>query len=282
MSMRIGKNKEKSKHLKFFKKIMSSLLKFSLFFFLLIFNVSNSFSAEKQEKLLKQSWSFDGFFGKFDRASLQRGYQVYTEVCSSCHSMNLLSYRNLSEVGGPSFSEEEVKAIASKVEVLDGPNDSGEMFKRPGKPSDKFASPFANEKAARAANGGAYPPDMSVLVKARAGGPDYIYSILMGYTDKPPKDVKLEDGVYYNKYMPGNKIKMSKPLSQDSVKYSDGTPATEEQLSKDVVTFLTWASEPHLEARKRIGFKTVVYLLILTVLVYLVKKKIWLRVEPKV
>jgi ubiquinol-cytochrome c reductase cytochrome c1 subunit len=280
--MRIGKNKEKSKHLKFFKKIMSSLLKFSLFFFLLIFNFSNSFSAEKQEKLLKQSWSFDGFFGKFDRASLQRGYQVYTEVCASCHSMNLLSYRNLSEVGGPSFSEEEVKAIASKVEVLDGPNDSGEMFKRPGKPSDKFVSPFANEKAARSANGGAYPPDMSVLVKARAGGPDYIYSILMGYTDKPPKDVKLEDGVYYNKYMPGNKIKMSKPLSQDSVKYSDGTPATEEQLSKDVVTFLTWASEPHLEARKRIGFKTVVYLLILTVLVYLVKKKIWLRVEPKV
>jgi ubiquinol-cytochrome c reductase cytochrome c1 subunit len=261
---------------------MSFLLKFSLFFFFFMFNVSHSFSAEKQEKLLKQSWPFDGFFGKFDRASLQRGYQVYTEVCASCHSMNLLSYRNLSEVGGPSFSEEEVKAIASKVEVLDGPNDSGEMFKRTGKPSDKFASPFANEKAARAANGGAYPPDMSVLVKARAGGPDYIYSILMGYADKPPKEVKLDDGVYYNKYMPGNKIKMSKPLNQDSVKYSDGTPVTEEQLSKDVVTFLTWASDPHLEARKRIGFKTVVYLLILTVLVYLVKKKIWLRIEPKV
>jgi ubiquinol-cytochrome c reductase cytochrome c1 subunit len=261
---------------------MSSLLKFSLFFLFLIFNISNSFSAEKQEKLLKQSWSFDGFFGKFDRASLQRGYQVYTEVCASCHSMKLLSYRNLSEVGGPSFSEEEVKAIASKIEVSDGPNDSGEMFKRAGKPSDKFASPFPNEKAARTANGGAYPPDMSVLVKARAGGPDYIYSILMGYDDKPPKSVKLEDGVYYNKYMAGNKIKMAQPLNKDSVNYSDGTVATQEQLAKDVVTFLTWASEPHLEARKRIGFKTVVYLLILTVLVYLVKKKIWLRVEPKV
>ena len=156
------------------------------------------------------------------------------------------------------------------------------MFKRPGKPSDKFVSPFANEKAARAANGGAYPPDMSVLVKARAGGADYIYSVLMGYDDKPPKNLKLEDGVYYNKYMPGNKIKMAKPLNKDSVNYSDGTVATQEQLSKDVVTFLTWASEPTLEARKRIGFKTVIYLLILTVLVYLVKKKIWSRVEPKV
>jgi len=137
------------------------LKKLILSFLLLSFTTNNSFSAEKQEKLLTQNWSFNGFFGKFDRASLQRGYQVYTEVCASCHSMNLLSYRNLSEVGGPSFSEEEVKAIASKVEVLDGPNDNGEMFKRPGKPSDKFVSPFANEKAARAANGGAYPPDMS-------------------------------------------------------------------------------------------------------------------------
>lgn len=258
------------------------LKKLILSFLLLSFITNDSFSAEKQEKLLTQNWSFNGFFGKFERASLQRGYQVYTEVCASCHSMNLLSYRNLSEVGGPSFSEEEVKAIASKVEVLDGPNDNGEMFKRPGKPSDKFVSPFANEKAARAANGGAYPPDMSVLVKARAGGADYIYSVLMGYDDKPPKNVKLEDGVYYNKYMAGNKIKMAKPLNKDSVNYSDGTVATQEQLAKDVTTFLTWASEPHLEARKRLGFKTVIYLLILTVLVYLVKKKIWSRVEPKV
>ena len=253
-----------------------------LSFLLLSFINENSFSAEKQEKLLIQNWSFNGFFGKFDRASLQRGYQVYTEVCASCHSMSLLSYRNLSEVGGPGFSEEEVKAIALKVEVLDGPNENGEMFKRPGKPSDKFVSPFANEKAARAANGGAYPPDMSVLVKARAGGADYIYSVLMGYVDSPPKNIKLEDGVYYNKYMPGNKIKMPKPLNKDSVNYSDETVATEEQLAKDVTTFLTWASEPHLEVRKRLGFKTVIYLLILTVLVYLVKKKIWSRVEPKV
>ncbi|MSP06792.1 MAG: cytochrome c1 [Candidatus Fonsibacter sp.] len=261
---------------------MSFVLKFSLFFLFFTLTISNFSSAEKQEKLLRQSWSFDGFFGKFDRASLQRGYQVYTEVCASCHSMNLLSYRNLSEVGGPGFSEDEVKAISSKIEVLDGPNESGEMFKRSGKASDKFASPFPNEKAARAANGGAYPPDMSVLVKARAGGADYIYSILMGYEDKPPKGIKLEDGVYYNKYMSGNKIKMSKPLNNDSVTYSDGTASTQEQLAKDVVTFLTWASEPHLEARKRIGFKTVIYLLILTALVYLVKKKIWLRIEPKV
>jgi len=141
--------------------------------------------------------------------------------------------------------------------------------------------PFPNEKAARSANGGAYPPDMSVLVKARAGGADYVYSVLLGY-EKAPKNVKLEDGVYYNKYMPGNKIKMPKPLNKDSVKYSDDTEATEEQMAKDVVTFLTWAAEPHLEARNRIGFKTTIYLLILTVLVYLIKQKIWLRIKPKV
>jgi len=259
---------------------MKSSLKLFLFLILIISNSLTAFSSEKEVKLLKPHWSFDGIFGKFDRASLQRGYQVYTEVCASCHSMKLLSYRNLAEEGGPGFTEEEVKALASKIEVLDGPNDSGEMFKRYGKPSDKFSMPFPNEKAARSANGGAYPPDMSVLVKARAGGADYIYSVLLGY-EKAPKNIKLEDGVYYNKYMPGNQIKMPKPLNKDSVKYSDDTEATEEQMAKDVVTFLTWAAEPHLEARKRIGFKTTIYLLILTVLVYLVKQKIWLRIKPK-
>ena len=280
MNMKTGKNKERSKHLRFFSLKMYSLLKLFLFSLLIIFNSLTAFSSETEIKLLKPSWSFDGFFGKFDRASLQRGYQVYTEICASCHSMKLLSYRNLAEEGGPGFTEEEVKAWASKIEVADGPNDSGEMFKRSGKPSDKFSMPFPNEKAARSVNGGAYPPDMSVLVKARAGGPDYIYSILLGY-EKAPKDIKIEDGVYYNKYMPGHKIKMPKPLNKDSVKYSDDTEASEEQMAKDVVTFLTWAAEPHLEARKRIGFKTTIYLLILTALVYLVKQKIWLRVKPK-
>ena len=262
----------------------SSLFKSSyLFIILFVFSFSNiSFSKETNVELLKPSWSFDGFFGKFDRASLQRGYQVYKEVCASCHSMKQLSYRNLGEQGGPEFTEAEVKAIASQYEVLDGPNAEGEMFTRKGKPSDKFKSPYLNENASRAANGGAYPPDMSVLVKARPGGSDYIYSLLMGYEEKVPDNIKLEDGVYYNKYMPGNKIRMAKPLSEGSVSYTDGTKATQEQLSKDVVAFLTWAAEPHLEARKKLGFKSVVYLLILTILVYFVKKKIWLRVEPKV
>jgi len=262
----------------------SSLFKSSyLFIILFLFSFSNiSFSKETNVELLKPSWPFDGFFGKFDRASLQRGYQVYKEVCASCHSMKQLSYRNLGEQGGPEFTEAEVKAIASQYEVLDGPNAEGEMFTRKGKPSDKFKSPYLNENASRAANGGAYPPDMSVLVKARPGGSDYIYSLLMGYEEKVPDNIKLEDGVYYNKYMPGNKIRMAKPLSEGSVSYTDGTKATQEQLSKDVVAFLTWAAEPHLEARKKLGFKSVVYLLILTILVYFVKKKIWLRVEPKV
>ena len=182
---------------------------FTLVFFL--FFGFNSIAAEKTAKLLSPEWSFKGFFGKFDRASLQRGYQVYTEVCSACHSMKYLSYRNLSEPGGPEFSENQAKAIASNFEVTDGPNSEGEMFTRPARLSDKFVGPYANEQAATAANGGAYPPDMSVLVKARQGGADYIYSVLMGYED-PPLEIILDDGVYYNKYMPGNKIKMAKPL----------------------------------------------------------------------
>jgi ubiquinol-cytochrome c reductase cytochrome c1 subunit len=237
-------------------------------------------AAEKVE-LLKPDWSFKGLFGKFDRGSLQRGYQVYTEVCASCHSMKYLSYRNLSETGGPEFSIEQAKAIAASFEVTDGPNNDGEMFERPAKLSDKFAMPYANIKEAQAANGGAYPPDMSVLAKARSGGVDYIYSVLLGYED-PPSGVILDDGVYYNKYMYGNNIKMSQPLYDDSVEYSDGTEATEEQMAKDVTTFLMWAAEPHLEARHKMGFKAILYLIILTILVYFSMKKIWSRIESEV
>ena len=226
-------------------------------------------------------WTFKSFFGKFDRASLQRGYQVYSEVCSSCHSVKHLSYRNLAEKGGPEFSIEQAKAIASNFEVTDGPDSTGEMFTRPAKLSDKFVMPYANEELAKSSNGGAYPPDMSVLVKARKGGADYIYSVLLGYED-PPSDVKLDDGVYYNKYMPGNKIKMASPLSEGIVEYSDGTKATTEQMSKDVVTFLMWAAEPHLEQRHKIGFRVISYLIILSLLVYFSMKKIWSRVESKV
>jgi ubiquinol-cytochrome c reductase cytochrome c1 subunit len=247
---------------------------------LLLTGTNQANSAEKVE-LLKTDWSFKGLLGKFDRGSLQRGYQVYTEVCSSCHSMKYVSYRNLAEEGGPEFTEEQAKAIAANFEVLDGPNSDGEMFTRPAKLSDKFVMPYENEKAAQAANGGAYPPDMSVLAKARSGGVDYIYSVLLGYED-PPAGVVLDEGVYYNKYMYGNNIKMSQPLSDGLVEYSDGTVASEKQMAKDVTTFLMWAAEPHLESRHKMGFKAILYLIILTILVYFSMKKIWSRIESEV
>jgi ubiquinol-cytochrome c reductase cytochrome c1 subunit len=232
------------------------------------------------QDLLKIDWSFAGPLGKFERPSLQRGYQVYKEVCSSCHSMKYLSYRNLGQKGGPEFTLEEVKAIAASYDVEDGPNSEGEMYERPGRPSDHFVNPYPNDNAAIAANGGAYPPDMSVLAKARPGGANYIYSILMGYEEKPA-DFVLEEGVYYNKYMDGNKIKMMSPLSDDLIEYTDGTNATQAQMAKDVTTFLTWAAEPHLEARHSTGTKVIIYLILLSTLVYFSMKKIWSGVNTE-
>ena len=260
---------------------MKNIIK-SIFFVIIIvlYNV-NSFGAGEPVRLLNPVWSFKGFFGTFDRASLQRGYQVYSEVCSACHSIKYLSYRNLSERGGPEFSEEQTKIIASQFEVTDGPNSDGDMYTRPARLSDNFVEPYANEQAARALNGGAYPPDMSVLVKARQGGANYIYSVLLGY-DEVPLGIVLDDGVYYNTYMSGNKIKMANPLSEGLVEYSDGTIATEEQMAKDVVTFLAWAAEPHLEARHKTGFRAILYLIIITILVYFSMKKIWSRIETEV
>ena len=258
----------------FFKTIL-------IFFILLNFNNQKANAEENNKELLKVDWSFKGLFGKFDRASLQRGYQVYTEVCASCHSMKLLSYRNLSEEGGPEFSEDQAKSIAANFEVTDGPNNDGEMFTRPAKLSDKFVKPYQNIQEAKVSNGGAYPPDMSVLVKARSGGADYIYSVLLGYDD-PPSEITLDDGVYYNTYMAGNKIMMPNPLSEDLVEYNDGTKATEEQMAKDVVAFLAWSAEPHLEARHKIGFKAIIYLIILSILAYFSMKRLWSRVEPEV
>jgi ubiquinol-cytochrome c reductase cytochrome c1 subunit len=254
-----------------FIKLLATILITTFFF-------GKAYSSSKD--MLKIDWSFAGLTGKFERDSLQRGYQVYKEVCSSCHSMKYLSYRNLSQKGGPEFTLEEVKAIAASYEVEDGPNSEGEMYERPGRPSDHFVNPYPNDNAAIAANGGAYPPDMSVLAKARTGGANYIYSILMGYEEKPAGFV-LDEGVYYNKYMDGNKIKMMSPLSDDLIEYTDGTNATQAQLAKDVTAFLTWAAEPHLEARHRTGTKVIIYLIILATLVYFSMKKIWSRVDAE-
>jgi len=251
--------------------------------FLIIFIIgacNSAFSEENKSEFIKNNWSFEGVFGTFDRASLQRGYQVYQEVCSGCHSVQHLSYRNLSEKGGPEFSTEEAKAIAAQFEITDGPNEDGEMFKRPGRLSDNFVNPFPNVKAAAAANGGAYPPDMSVLAKARKGGAAYIYSLLMGY-EEAPAGYELDDGVYYNTYMPGNKIMMAEPISEGVVEYADGTEATKAQIAKDVTTFLVWAADPHLEARHKMGFKVFFYLIILLTMVYLSKQKVWSRFGSK-
>ena len=256
--------------------------KFKLAYFILIFLLPlKTLQTAEMTEPIKVDWSFKGLTGTFDRASLQRGFQVYKEVCSSCHSMQYLSYRNLGEPGGPEFTEQEVKAIASSFEIQDGPDSQGEMFTRPGRPSDKFKNPYPNVQAATAANGGAYPPDMSVLVKARKGGANYIYSVLVGYEDPPP-GVTLDEGVYYNKYMVGNKIKMPNNLIDGLVEYSDGTSSTVDQMAKDVTTFLAWAAEPELEERHRTGVKVIIYLILLTILVYLSMKKIWSRIDTEV
>ncbi len=264
---------------KMLERLNSIIVK--IFLIILIIGFSNyAYSSEKKAEFIKNNWSFEGVFGTFDRASLQRGYQVYQEVCSGCHSIQHLSYRNLSEKGGPEFLPEEAKAIASQFEVTDGPNEEGEMFTRSARLSDKFVSPFPNVKAAAAANDGAYPPDMSVLVKARKGGADYIYSLLMGY-ENAPDGYELDDGVYYNKYMSGHKIKMAEPISKGAVQYADGTEATKAQIAKDVTAFLVWAADPHLEARHKMGFKVIFYLIVLITLVYLSKQKTWARFDGK-
>ncbi|MDB5368376.1 MAG: cytochrome c1 [Rhodospirillales bacterium] len=232
-------------------------------------------AAEDEIHIPKQEWHHDGAFGTYDRAQLQRGFQVYSKVCATCHSMSLLSYRHLAALG---YSEPEIKAIASQVQVQDGPNDQGEMYERPGLPSDHFKAPFANEKAARAANNGALPKDLSLIVKARKGGEDYVYALLTGYTDPPP-GVKVPDGQYYNKAFPGHLISMPPPLQDGIVSYADGTQATVPQMAKDVAAFLAWASEPKLEERKRIGAKVMIFLGVFTALMYLVKRKVWADVH---
>ncbi len=237
-------------------------------------------AAEEQHALENVRFSFEGPFGTFDRGQLQRGYKVFVEVCSSCHSMDLLAFRNLGEEGGPEFSQEAVRVLAAEFprEVVDGPDDAGDMFERPGKPSDRFPPPFANEAAARASNNGAFPPDFSVLAKARHGGADYIYSLMTGY-EEPPAGVELRDGSYYNVFFPGGQLSMPPPLSDELVEYTDGSPMTVEQYSKDIAAFMMWAAEPKLEERKRIGFQVTVFLIVLAGLLYFTKHKLWRDVE---
>ncbi len=228
-------------------------------------------TAAEQADFDSHDWSFYGIFGTYDRAAVQRGYQVYAESCSSCHGLRLLAYRSLIGIG---FSEAEVKAIAAQFETTDGPDADGEMYERPALPSDRFVSPFANDNAARSANGGALPPDLSVIVKARSRGPDYLYALLTGYAEAPD-DHPVADGMSYNPVFPGGEIAMPPPLFEDAVEYADGTPATVAQMAEDVVGFLHWAAEPTLEERKRVGIKVMLFLIILSALFIAVKQKVW-------
>jgi ubiquinol-cytochrome c reductase cytochrome c1 subunit len=244
----------------------------------------------EQPKPPRQEWTFSGPFGRFDQAQLQRGFQVYREVCSNCHSLNLIAFHNLTDPGGPRFPEAQVKALAASYKIKDGPNDAGEMFERPGRPSDYFPWNFANEQAAKATLG-AVPPDMSLVAKARSyergfplflsdpiiqyqeQGVDYIYALMNGYT--------RESDPNWNEYFPGHTIAMPKPLSDGQVDYQDGSPKTVEQYAKDISAFLMWAAEPKLEERKNLGMSVLIFVLVYALLLYLVKRKIWTRSEAR-
>jgi ubiquinol-cytochrome c reductase cytochrome c1 subunit len=235
-----------------------------------------SVRAQETPPLPHQQWSFDGIFGTYDRAAEQRGFQVYKEICSACHPVKHLYFRDLTDIG---YTEDEVKAIASTYQVTnEQPNDQGQMYQRPGRPSDPIPGPFPNDEAARAANNGALPPDQSLIVKAREGGPDYVYAILTGYKE-PPAGFKLLEGKYYNEYFSGHQISMPPPLSDGAVKFADGTPSTVPQMAHDVATFLTWAAEPNLEVRHRTGFKVMLFLIVAIGIFYAAKRKIWAPVH---
>lgn len=243
--------------------------------FFLLTPYSATFGLEEAEPLQKMSWPFEGAFGSVDRQAAQRGFQVYKEVCSACHGLYNLSYRNLKDIG---FSEAEIKEIAKSVTVKDGPNEEGEMFGRPGLPSDKFVRAYPNEQAARAANNGAYPPDLSLIVKAREDGANYLYSLLTGY-EEPPADFKMMPGLSYNRYFPGHQIAMPAPLTDGQVTYADGSTASVEQMARDVTIFLQWAAEPEMEHRKSMGLKVMIFLVLFTIFFYIAKRRIWSNVE---
>ncbi|MCX7337929.1 MAG: cytochrome c1 [Alphaproteobacteria bacterium] len=223
----------------------------------------------------KQAWTFTGPFGTFKKESLQRGFQVYKEVCSSCHSLKRIHYRDLSALG---FKEGEIKAIAADYDVMDGPNAEGNPFKRKALPADAFPSPYPNDNAARTANNGALPPDLSLIIKARKNGADYIHALLTGYAT-PPLGVTVEPGHHYNPYFPGGQIAMTPPLTDGQVAYADNTKAIVDQMAHDVVTFLAWAAEPEMEHRKQLGVKALLYLAFMTLIFYATMRKIWKEVK---
>lgn len=233
-------------------------------------------AAGEKIELPDRAWSWKGPIGSFDRGELQRGLQVYTEICASCHSLRLVAYRNLAALG---YGEEEIKAYALNYEIHDGPDDQGEMFTRPAIPSDRFVPPFPNEQAARAANNGAYPPDLSLMTKARKNGANYLFGLLTGYEEEPPAGVQMMDGMSYNRYFPGHQIAMPPPLYEGGVEYADGTEATVEQMAVDVTAFLAWAAEPELEERKSLGIWVLGYLAVLFVIMVAVKRRVWSNVK---
>jgi len=232
---------------------------------------ASSAYAAAEVHIPKEQWSFNGVLGTFDRAQLQRGFQVYKDVCAACHSLRYISFRNFEALG---YSEAQVKALAAEYEVEDGPDDSGDMFMRKAKASDHLPKPFANNAMARMANGGALPPDLSLMTKARAGGPDYVYHLMMGY-EEAPAGVEMMPGLSYNKYFPGHQIAMPKQISDGLVTFADGSPNDAASISKDVTAFLHWAAEPKLEARHSTGLKVTLYALIFAVLAFLAKRRMW-------
>lgn len=271
------------------KKILTSILSLAAIGAVAIGPAQSAEYPVKKPKYV--DWSFAGPFGHYDDLQLQRGLKVYKESCSACHSMKLVAFRNLEDLG---YSEDQVKAFAAEYEVTDGPDADGEMFERPAKPSDRFPPPFPNEAAAAAANNGAAPPDFSLLAKARGvergfptfvfdiftqyaeNGPDYIYSLLTGYEEDDGSHGDIPEGTYYNPYfIAGKSLAMAPPLSDGLVTYDDGSPETVDQYAKDVTAFMMWAAEPHMEERKKTGFRVMVFMLIFAGLLYVTKRKIW-------
>lgn len=228
--------------------------------------------ADEAHEPPEHDWSFSGVFGTFDQAQLQRGFQVYSQICVACHSLKYVAYRHLEALG---YNEAEIAAIAAEAQLEDGPNDAGDMFMRAGRASDFFVSPYANDNQARAFNGGALPPDLSLITKARQGGPDYIFGLLTGFEDEAPAGVEIAPGLNYNEYFPGNLIAMFPPLRDGAVDYADGTEPTLAQTAEDVTAFLVWAAEPELVERKRMGFKVIIFLIILAGLSYATKRRVW-------